>query len=108
VNEYIKKLCLIAGYIFIALVMAELITGCATPNTKELEARVDMLDSIMVVLVKAHDETAAVISKNAKITNEHTEIINNNADILKGAIEILKLHNADIEELKKLNNETHF
>ncbi|MFA5127328.1 MAG: hypothetical protein WC465_05035 [Patescibacteria group bacterium] len=91
------------------LILALLVlSGCATTNTKELEARIDTLESVTALLIKAHDETASVVSGNAKITNEQSEIINNNADILKSAIEVMKLHDADIEELKKQNNETHF
>ena len=107
-NEYIKKLCLIAGYIFAALVIAELITGCAAQNTKEIEARLEKIEAEQQVLIKAYDEAAKVVTEHAEIINNQTEAINKNADFLKGAIEVLKLHDADIEELKKQNNETHF
>jgi len=90
------------------LLIALTASGCATTNTKELEARIDKLEGVAALLIKAHDETSVVVSGNAKITNEQSEIVNNNADMLKGAIEILKLHDSDIEMLKKQAYETHF
>ncbi len=100
-KDILKNIALTVAYLFVAAVIASIITGCATTQNSLLETRISALETQVNDMTKSYNE-------NIKTSNENVEILNAGIKAIKSLAEIAKNQDQRIETLEKQANETHF